>query len=173
MRPGGQAAWLLVALAAGCGTGGPGPNTQETAGRVEVEWVRLGASTEPVRFGGPAQARWCAGDSLLTVTAVRNDSAIGFLLLATDSSLSGLGSGPYSVMPSRMFTPWRPRAVAALRLVEVVAVRNYESGTGQVEVNGGSFNPLAPFGGYKQSGHGRELGKYGLEEFLEVKALQL
>jgi aldehyde dehydrogenase (NAD+) len=45
--------------------------------------------------------------------------------------------------------------------------------TGQVEINGGSFNPMAPFGGYKQSGHGRELGKYGLEEFLEVKALQL
>ncbi|MBW3667929.1 MAG: aldehyde dehydrogenase family protein [Actinobacteria bacterium] len=45
--------------------------------------------------------------------------------------------------------------------------------TGQVEVNGGSFNPLAPFGGYKQSGVGRELGTHGLEEFLEVKALQL
>ncbi|MBA3303167.1 MAG: aldehyde dehydrogenase family protein [Acidimicrobiia bacterium] len=45
--------------------------------------------------------------------------------------------------------------------------------TGQVEVNGGSFNPLAPFGGYKQSGHGRELGKFGLDEFLETKALQL
>jgi acyl-CoA reductase-like NAD-dependent aldehyde dehydrogenase len=45
--------------------------------------------------------------------------------------------------------------------------------TGQVEVNGGSFNPLAPFGGYKQSGHGRELGKFGLEEYLEIKALQL
>ena len=45
--------------------------------------------------------------------------------------------------------------------------------TGQVEVNGGSFNPLAPFGGFKQSGNGRELGKYGLEEFLEVKSLQL
>ena len=30
--------------------------------------------------------------------------------------------------------------------------------TGQVEINGGAFNPLAPFGGYKQSGHGRELG---------------
>jgi acyl-CoA reductase-like NAD-dependent aldehyde dehydrogenase len=44
--------------------------------------------------------------------------------------------------------------------------------TGQVEVNGGGFNPLAPFGGYKQSGIGRELGKYGLEEYLEVKALQ-
>ena len=44
--------------------------------------------------------------------------------------------------------------------------------TGQVEVNGGSFNPMAPFGGYKQSGHGRELGKFGLEEYLEVKSLQ-
>jgi aldehyde dehydrogenase (NAD+)/betaine-aldehyde dehydrogenase len=45
--------------------------------------------------------------------------------------------------------------------------------TGQVEVNGGAFNPLAPFGGYKQSGNGREYGKFGLEEFLEVKAMQL
>jgi acyl-CoA reductase-like NAD-dependent aldehyde dehydrogenase len=45
--------------------------------------------------------------------------------------------------------------------------------TGQVEVNGASFNPLAPFGGYKQSGHGRELGTYGLEEFLETKSIQL
>jgi len=45
--------------------------------------------------------------------------------------------------------------------------------TGQVEINGGSFNPLAPFGGYKQSGHGRELGHFGLAEFLEVKSLQL
>jgi aldehyde dehydrogenase (NAD+) len=45
--------------------------------------------------------------------------------------------------------------------------------TGQVDINGGSFNPMAPFGGFKQSGHGRELGKYGLEEFLEVKSLQL
>ncbi|MGA6168026.1 aldehyde dehydrogenase family protein [Amycolatopsis magusensis] len=43
---------------------------------------------------------------------------------------------------------------------------------GQVEVNGGAFNPLAPFGGYKQSGNGRELGRFGLEEFLETKAIQ-
>jgi acyl-CoA reductase-like NAD-dependent aldehyde dehydrogenase len=45
--------------------------------------------------------------------------------------------------------------------------------TGQVEINGGVFNPLAPFGGYKQSGHGRELGKFALEEFLQVKSMQL
>ena len=44
---------------------------------------------------------------------------------------------------------------------------------GRVDVNGGGFNILAPFGGYKQSGHGREFGKYGLEEYLELKALQL
>jgi acyl-CoA reductase-like NAD-dependent aldehyde dehydrogenase len=45
--------------------------------------------------------------------------------------------------------------------------------TGQISINGGQFNPLAPFGGYKQSGHGRELGRFGLEEFLTVKSLQL
>lgn len=44
---------------------------------------------------------------------------------------------------------------------------------GQVEVNGGGFNPLAPFGGFKQSGLGRELGRFGLEEYLEIKSLQL
>ncbi|MEU4618878.1 aldehyde dehydrogenase family protein [Actinoplanes sp. NPDC023801] len=44
--------------------------------------------------------------------------------------------------------------------------------TGAVDVNGGSFNPFAPFGGYKQSGIGRELGAYGLAEFQQVKAIQ-
>jgi betaine-aldehyde dehydrogenase len=45
--------------------------------------------------------------------------------------------------------------------------------TGQVDINGAPFNPMAPFGGYKQSGNGRELGQFGLEEFLEYKAVQL
>ncbi len=45
--------------------------------------------------------------------------------------------------------------------------------TGQVDINGGPFNLHAPFGGYKQSGNGRELGRFGLEEFLEYKSLQL
>ncbi|GII03780.1 aldehyde dehydrogenase family protein [Planobispora takensis] len=45
--------------------------------------------------------------------------------------------------------------------------------TGQVAINGGRFNPLAPFGGYKQSGIGRELGEFGLEEYLETKSLQM
>jgi len=45
--------------------------------------------------------------------------------------------------------------------------------TGQIEVNGGAFNPSAPFGGYKNSGYGREYGPHGFEEFLEIKAMQL
>jgi aldehyde dehydrogenase (NAD+) len=44
--------------------------------------------------------------------------------------------------------------------------------TGQVDINGGAYNPVAPFGGYKQSGLGRERGVFGLEEFLEIKSLQ-
>jgi acyl-CoA reductase-like NAD-dependent aldehyde dehydrogenase len=43
--------------------------------------------------------------------------------------------------------------------------------TGQVDVNGGRYNPLAPFGGYKQSGIGRELGMFGLEEYLQIKSI--
>jgi aldehyde dehydrogenase (NAD+) len=45
--------------------------------------------------------------------------------------------------------------------------------TGQVDINGGAFNPAAPFGGYKRSGVGRELGRYGVEEFCQSKSLQL
>ncbi|GGX37143.1 aldehyde dehydrogenase family protein [Streptomyces chartreusis] len=44
--------------------------------------------------------------------------------------------------------------------------------TGQVDINGGRFNVRAPFGGYKQSGVGRELGAHGLAEYLQTKSLQ-
>ncbi|MEZ5078727.1 MAG: aldehyde dehydrogenase family protein [Solirubrobacterales bacterium] len=57
----------------------------------------------------------------------------------------------------------RDRAIAVARRLR----------TGQVEINGAAFNPLAPFGGFGQSGHGRENGRHGLEELLVPKSLQL
>ena len=43
--------------------------------------------------------------------------------------------------------------------------------TGMVHINGAGLDSAAPFGGYKKSGNGREWGRYGLEEFLEVKSV--
>lgn len=45
--------------------------------------------------------------------------------------------------------------------------------TGRVDINGADWNPAAPFGGYKQSGNGREMGRWGMDEYLEVKAVQM
>jgi aldehyde dehydrogenase (NAD+) len=67
----------------------------------------------------------------------------------------GLSGGVWSADPDR--------ALAVARRLR----------TGQVDINGARFNPLAPFGGYKQSGVGREHGRHGLAEFQEVKAVQL
>jgi aldehyde dehydrogenase (NAD+) len=55
------------------------------------------------------------------------------------------------------------RAIAFARRVQ----------TGSLDVNGGNHNALAPFGGYKRSGVGRELGRAGFEEYLQLKSLQL
>jgi betaine-aldehyde dehydrogenase len=74
---------------------------------------------------------------------------------SANDSIYGLGGGVWSGDQNH--------AIAVARQIR----------TGQVDINGAPFNGNAPFGGYKQSGIGRENGKYGLEEFLEYKALQL
>lgn len=43
--------------------------------------------------------------------------------------------------------------------------------TGNITVNGAARSPKVPFGGYKQSGIGRENGRYGLEDYVEIKAI--
>jgi aldehyde dehydrogenase (NAD+) len=70
-----------------------------------------------------------------------------------NDTIYGLAGGVWSADPDR-----------AMR----VALRMR---TGQVDVNGGKYNPLAPFGGYKHSGIGRELGMFGLEEYFQIKAI--
>jgi len=77
------------------------------------------------------------------------EEAIG---IANDTSY-GLAGGVWSGDPER-----------AMRVARRMR-------TGQVDVNGGKFNPLAPFGGYKQSGIGRELGMFGLEEYFQIKSI--
>ena len=90
------------------------------------------------------------GPVLVILTYEDEEEAIR---IANDT-IYGLGGGVWSVDLDH--------AVAVARQIR----------TGQVDINGAPFNGNAPFGGYKQSGNGRENGKYGLEEFLEFKAMQ-
>jgi betaine-aldehyde dehydrogenase len=90
------------------------------------------------------------GPVLVILTYEDEEEAIR---IANDT-IYGLGGGVWSVD--------QDHAVAVARQIR----------TGQVDINGGPFNGNAPFGGYKQSGNGRENGRYGLEEFLEFKAMQ-
>ncbi len=125
---------LVLAFTLACRSG-PAPDGTQTGGRgrIEATWTDSAGTT---RFAVPAVGRWCVSDSLLEITAARRDSAIGIVLLAGDSSLARLAAGTYSVMPANVFIPWRPRALAALQLAGTEAVRQYQSGTGQVEVTG-------------------------------------
>jgi aldehyde dehydrogenase (NAD+) len=81
---------------------------------------------------------------------------------SVDEAVEIANGTPYG-LAGAVWAATEERAVAVARRLR----------TGQVAINGGRFNPSAPFGGYKQSGVGRELGEYGLEEYLEVKSLQL
>lgn len=119
-------------LVLGCRSAGdPATEAGPPPGTLELAWRD---STGAVRLAFPARGRWCAADSLLEIMAARHDSAVGLVLLAGDSSLAGLGTGVYSVMPGKVFIPWRPRALAALRLAGADAVTQYESSRGQVTV---------------------------------------
>jgi acyl-CoA reductase-like NAD-dependent aldehyde dehydrogenase len=81
------------------------------------------------------------------------DSDEDAIRLANDS-IYGLAGGVWSGAPER--------AMQVARRLR----------TGQVDINGGRFNHLAPFGGYKKSGIGRELGPHALDEFFQLKAIQ-
>lgn len=71
-----------------------------------------------------------------------------------NDSVYGLAGGVWSADPERA-----KRVARRIR-------------TGQININDAQYNPFAPCGGFKQSGRGREFGRWGLEEFLEVKNMQ-
>lgn len=80
----------------------------------------------------------------------------------TDEALEIANGTPYG-LSGAVWAADDDTAVAFARQVQ----------TGQLDINGGKYNPAAPFGGYKKSGIGRELGRIGFEEFLQIKSLQL
>jgi betaine-aldehyde dehydrogenase len=86
------------------------------------------------------------------ITKVRDDAEA---LRVANDSIYGLAGA--------VWAGTRERAIAFARGMR----------TGTVSCNGGGLNPWAPFGGYKQSGIGREVGLIGLDEFTEVKHLNL
>lgn len=73
---------------------------------------------------------------------------------AANDSMYGLAGGVWAGTPER--------AIAVARRIR----------TGQIDINGGRFNALAPFGGYKKSGIGREIGPLALDEFFQLKSIQ-
>lgn len=80
----------------------------------------------------------------------------------TDEALSIANGTPYG-LSGAVWAADDDTAIAFARQVQ----------TGQLDINGGKYNPAAPFGGYKKSGIGRELGRIGFEEYLQIKSLQL
>jgi aldehyde dehydrogenase (NAD+) len=130
--------------------------TLVTGGPARPEGLEKGFYVQPtvlagVRPGSRVEQEEVFGPVLAVIPYADEDEAVAI----ANGTPYGLAGG--------VFSGDQERAVRFARRMR----------TGMVDVNGGRFNALAPFGGYKQSGNGRELGEYGLEEFLEVKSLQL
>ncbi len=87
------------------------------------------------------------------LTVIPYDTEDDAVRIANDT-VYGLGGGV-----------WAGDEARALRVARRIR-------TGQIDINGAAWNPQAPFGGFKQSGIGRENGIYGMEEYLQFKSLQ-
>ena len=136
---------------------GIGEGARLLTGGVEApDGLATGYFVRPTVFSSVTRDMTIARDEIFgpVLSIIPYDSEDEAVDIANDTQY-GLAGGVWSSDPDR--------AKAVARRLR----------TGQVEVNGGGFNPMAPFGGYKQSGIGREFGSFGLEEFLEIKSMQL
>lgn len=128
--------------------------TLVTGGRAPAAFAR-GHYVSPAIFTDVDPASTLAQDEIfgpvLSILAYDTDDEA---VAIANGTIFGLGGGVWAGDPER--------ALGVARRLR----------TGQVDVNGGRFNPRAPFGGYKRSGVGREFGPYGFEEFLQTKAIQ-
>ena len=120
------------------------------------DWLDRGFFVRPTVFAGVGSGMTVARDEVFgpVLAVMPYDGEDDAVRLANDT-IYGLSAG--------VFSADRDRAMRVARRLRA----------GLVDVNGGGFNLLAPFGGYKQSGYGRELGRHGLDAYLETKSLQL
>ena len=130
--------------------------TLVTGGAEAPDGLPIGYYVQPTIFSNVSREMTIAREEIFgpVLSIMPYDTEEEAIEIANDT-IYGLAGGVWSGDPDRA-----KRVARRIR-------------AGQVEVNGGAFNVMAPFGGYKQSGLGREAGQFGLEEFLEVKSLQL
>ena len=128
--------------------------TLVTGGVGRPEGLETGFFVKPTVFGNVTNDMTIAREEIFgpVITILGYDSEAEAVEMANDTpyGLSGYVSAS---------DPERARKVAR------------QLRTGMVHINGASLDNKAPFGGYKQSGNGREFGAHGLKEFLEVKSI--
>lgn len=125
------------------------------AGGGRPSHLSTGYYVEPTIFANVDNKMTIAREEIFgpVLAVIPYDSEADAVRIANDSPY-GLSGGVWGGTPERALSVAR------------------ELRTGQVDINGGRFNVLAPFGGYKKSGIGREIGPLALEEFFQTKSIQ-
>ena len=130
--------------------------TTVTGGPGRLEGHDRGYFCRPTVFAGVAPDARIAQEEIF-------GPVLSVIPYADEDSAAEIANGTPYGLAGGVWSADREAAVAFARRMR----------TGQVDINGARFNPIAPFGGYGQSGNGRELGPYGLDEFYEIKSIQL